>query len=102
IATGKLSARTAQTESACRLWQLGRFTSSFASSGLFNRHPLLKPECGLGAQPLQRFNVVSENFDDLSQAVEPPRFDSPFPLAAPHYAEKRPFLAHAGFFAHYC
>ena len=68
--------------------QLRRHFTSFALPGLFNGRSLLEPDCGLGAEPLQRFKVVSENLDDLSQAVGPPRFDSPFPVAAPHYTEK--------------
>ena len=80
------------------LGQLRRCLRSFALPGLFNCHSLLEPDCGLGAQPLQRLKIVSENLNELSQAVEPPRFDSPYPLAAPHYAEKRLFLAHAGIF----
>ena len=54
--------------------------TSFALPGLFNGHSLLEPDCGLGAQPLQRLKVVSENLYDLSQAVGPPCFDNPFPL----------------------
>ena len=42
----------------------------------------------VGAQPLQRFKVVGENLDELSQAVEPPRFDI-HTLSVPRTTQKK-------------
>jgi hypothetical protein len=84
--------RASRRLSKLPLGQLRRCLRSFGLPGLFNGHSLFEPDCRLGAQPLQRFKVVGENLDELSQAVEPPRFDRPYHLGAPHYAEKRLFL----------